>query len=113
MGQWERRGYGMMAIEDSGGFVGRMGVFHPTNVPDPLLVYVLCRSGWGKGYATEALPLLLKWMRITHKTEQLLAHIDPRNAASARVATKLGAFRRGTVDRAGTMLDLWFFPTEL
>jgi len=112
IGQWERRGYGMMAVEDVSGFVGRMGVFQLADDTEPLLVYVLCRSGWGKGYATEAVPLILEWMRTMHGTEQLLAHIDPRNTASTRVAAKLGGFRRGTVDRAGTMLDLWVFPTK-
>jgi RimJ/RimL family protein N-acetyltransferase len=112
MQQWERRGYGMMVVEDASGFVGRMGIFHPPDTPDPLLVYVLCRSAWGKGYATEALPLILDWMHTAHGSAKLLAHIDPRNAASTRVAEKLGAFRHGTVDRAGTTLDLWTFPIE-
>lgn len=45
IGQWEQRGYGMMALEDADGFVGRLGAFHPADATDPLLVYVLCRSG--------------------------------------------------------------------
>jgi [ribosomal protein S5]-alanine N-acetyltransferase len=109
--QWERRGYGMMAVEDAGGFVGRLGAFHPADAPDPLLVYALQRSSWGKGYATEAVPLFLDWMRTAHGSERLPAHIDPRNTASIRVAAKLGAVRSGTVDRAGSRLDLWVFPT--
>jgi [ribosomal protein S5]-alanine N-acetyltransferase len=28
LGQWGLRGYGMMAIEDSDGFVGRLGIHH-------------------------------------------------------------------------------------
>jgi [ribosomal protein S5]-alanine N-acetyltransferase len=112
IGQWELRGYGMMVVEDASGIVGRMGVFHPAGIADPLLVYVLSRSSWGKGYATEALPLLLEWMRTTHGTEQLLAHIDPRNRGSLRVATELGAARQGTIDQAGNSLELWVFPTR-
>jgi len=110
--QWEHRGYGMMAVEDDSGFVGRMGIFHPAGTPEPLLVYALCQSAWGKGYATEALPLILEWMHAAHGIEQLSGHIDPRNTASARIALKLGATRQGTVERAGAMLDLWLFrPT--
>lgn len=112
IGQWELRGYGMMVVEDASGVVGRMGIFHPAGTADPLLVYVLSRSSWGKGYATEALPVLLEWMHVTHGTEQLLAHIDPRNTASIQVAVKLGASRQGIVDRAGTSLELWVFPTR-
>ncbi len=105
--QWELRGYGMMAVEDAEGFVGRMGVYHPAEAGDPLLVYALCRRGWGKGYATEGLGLFLNWMSVHHGRRHLLAHIDPRNMASKRVATKFGAVWTGTISRGDSRLDVW------
>ena len=109
LGQWELRGYGMMAVEDADGFVGRLGIYHPANVTDPLLVYAFCRRGWGKGYATEGVDLFRVWMHATHGMQQLVGHIDPNNTASARVAAKLGAVRDGTTIRTGNTLDVWIF----
>jgi RimJ/RimL family protein N-acetyltransferase len=34
LGQWTLRGYGMMAVDDSQGFVGRLGVHHPYDAAD-------------------------------------------------------------------------------
>jgi len=109
MRQWTLRGYGMLAVEDAEGFVGRLGLFHPAEAPDPLLAYVFCRRGWGMGYATEGVGLFLDWMRSTHKPQLLLAHIEPRNVASARVAAKFGAIRTGTAQRGESTLDVWTF----
>jgi [ribosomal protein S5]-alanine N-acetyltransferase len=105
--QWELRGYGMMAVEDAEGFVGRLGVYHPAEAVDPLLVYALCRKGWGKGYATEGVGLFLNWMSVHHGRRHLLAQIDPRNKASMRVATKFGAIRTGAISRGDSLLDVW------
>jgi RimJ/RimL family protein N-acetyltransferase len=109
LGQWGLRGYGMMAVEDHEGFVGRVGVHHPYDMPDPQLSYILCRRGWGKGYATEAAGLMRDWMFANHKPPRLVSHIAPDNFASAHVASKLGALRGGTVVQMGAVLDAWFY----
>ncbi|MGX7708406.1 GNAT family N-acetyltransferase [Methylobacterium sp. Gmos1] len=105
--QWHARGYGMMGVADSEGFVGRLGLFHPQGAAEPLLVYALSRRGWGRGYATEAGRAFLRWLRETHGAMTVHAQIDPRNDGSARVAAKLGGVRTGTVSRAGRVLDVW------
>ncbi|TGD94985.1 GNAT family N-acetyltransferase [Methylobacterium nonmethylotrophicum] len=104
---WSLRGYGMMGLEDAEGFVGRLGLVHPPGGADPLLVYAVCRRGWGRGYATEGGRAFLRWLRTTHGTMPVLAQIDPRNDGSARVAVKLGGVRTGTASRAGHTLDVW------
>lgn len=109
LGQWGLRGYGMMAVEDQDGFVGRLGFSHPYNLPEPLLGYMLCRRGRGKGYATEAVTVIRDWMFKTHKPQRLLSHIAPDNVASARVASKLGAIRIGTTVQQGTVMDVWCY----
>lgn len=108
--QWEQRGYGMMGVEDNQGFVGRLGLFHPVGVEEPLLVYVFDRRGWGKGYATEGVGLFLSWLRTAHELQHVLCHIDPSNTASAHVAARFGAMRTGTTLRIGNELDVWNLP---
>ena len=48
------------------------------------------RAAWGRGYATEALRPVLKYAMRTLKVLEIVADIDPANAASVRVAHKLG-----------------------
>ena len=67
LGQWALRGYGMMAVDDNDGFVGRLGVHHPYDTPYPQIGYIFCKRGWGKGYATEGVGLILDWMFTTHR----------------------------------------------
>jgi len=110
LGQWGLRGYGMMAVEDREGFVGRLGVYHPYDARDPQLSYIFCRRGWGKGYATEGVTMMRDWMIAAHRPRRLTSEIAHENAASARVASKLGAVQDGTLDRAGVLFDVWAYP---
>ena len=109
LGHWVLRGYGMMIVEDQEGFVGRLGVHHPYGDPDPQLSYILCRRSWGRGYASEGVALIRDWMFLTHRPRRLVSHIARDNAASARVASKLGAVRGGTTDQTGVILDIWVY----
>ena len=110
LGQWGLRGYGMMAIDDAEGFVGRIGFYHPYDLAEPRLVYVLCRRTWGNGYATEAVTLIRDWMFAHHRPPRILSRIAPDNIASARVASRLGAVKIGTEEQAGVTVDLWAYP---
>lgn len=108
---WERHGYGIFAVEDAGGFAGRLGFFLPPEGSHPLLVYALARRCWGLGYATEAVRLALDWFSGAHGPCRVTGNIDPANEASARVAEKLGATRDGTAEWNGATLDQWVFLT--
>ena len=57
--------------------------------------YMLKRSAWGKGYATEATKRLLKFAFEVTPLEQLVATIDPENTASRRVLEKCGLICEG------------------
>jgi len=48
------------------------------------------RDHWGRGYASEASRAVLHYARDVLRLDRLLAVIDPPNAASIRVAEKLG-----------------------
>jgi RimJ/RimL family protein N-acetyltransferase len=74
--QWGLRGYGMMAIEDAQGFIGRIGFYHPYDLAEPPLVYVLGRRSWGIGYATEAVTLILNRMFATHQPPHVPSRVN-------------------------------------
>ena len=59
--------------------------------------YVLKKSAWGKGYATEACRRLLKFAFEESPLEEIVATIDPGNAASRRVLEKSGLVYQGIV----------------
>jgi RimJ/RimL family protein N-acetyltransferase len=57
--------------------------------------YMLKRSAWGKGYATEATKRLLKFAFEESPLQELVATTDPENAASQRVLEKCGLVYEG------------------
>ncbi len=57
--------------------------------------FMLKRSVWGKGYATEATKRLLKFAFEETPLEELVATIDPQNTASRRVLEKCGLVHEG------------------
>src|ERR1700761_6352159 len=52
--------------------------------------YVLRRSAWGMGYATEASRAVCDWAFNKLALRKLVAHCEPGNAASLTVLNKLG-----------------------
>ena len=102
IGHWLLCGYGLWYLQEksTGTLIGEVGFLdaHRDILPSlegtPEVGWVLARSAWGKGYASEALRSLLSW-----GDEQLIAPrtacmITPDNHASLRVAAKAG-FREG------------------
>ncbi len=68
--------------------------------------YVLGRSHWGLGYASEAMRPLIDYAFDALGAHRLEAKLDPRNTASAKVLTKLGfvlegVFRENWLDANG------------
>lgn len=57
--------------------------------------YILKKSAWGKGYATEATNRLLKFAFEETPLEELVATTDPENIASQRVLEKCGLVYEG------------------
>ncbi|MFI5014403.1 MAG: GNAT family N-acetyltransferase [Hyphomicrobiales bacterium] len=58
--------------------------------PEIEIGWRLCRTAWGHGYATEAAKPVLRHGFATLGLEEIVADIDPANAASRRVAEKIG-----------------------
>lgn len=63
----------------------------------PGLGYILSRDHWGKGITTEACRAAIEYGFTTLGHKQIELWIDERNAASRRVATKLGFGLKGRI----------------
>jgi RimJ/RimL family protein N-acetyltransferase len=91
-GHWALRGYGLWAAEErsSGLFVGRIGFWNPDGWPGFELGWMLRRTFWGQGYATEGARTALQFAFTQLQQPQVISVIHPENAASIRVAQRLG-----------------------
>ncbi len=97
-GLWPALGFGYFAITDrgTGAFVGEAGLadFHRDITPSLDGVaeagWALSPEVWGKGYALEALREILNWYASTPNPRAVACIINPDNAASIRLAERLG-----------------------
>ncbi|SBW21570.1 GNAT family N-acetyltransferase [Protofrankia symbiont of Coriaria ruscifolia] len=91
-GHWHLCGFGMWAAEDrSGGeFVGRAGLYQPEGWPGLEVAWTIRRDLWGRGLATEAGAAVLDFAFTRVGANEVISLIHPDNAASIRVAGKLG-----------------------
>jgi RimJ/RimL family protein N-acetyltransferase len=102
IGHWLLCGYGLWYLEEksTGTLIGEVGFLdaHRDMLPSlegtPEVGWVLARSAWGKGYASEALRSLLSWGDERLSASRFACMITPDNHASLRVAAKAG-FREG------------------
>ena len=84
--------------EDPGSFIGWILLIPEDTVgPEIEIGWRLRREVWGQGLATEAARPVLRHAFVTLELSEVVAEIDPANAASLKVAEKLGLELRGTV----------------
>lgn len=90
--KYHDRGYGTSGVFEkaSGAFIGFCGVVRPPENDFDEIIYALAQPYWGKGYATEAARGMLHYVFTVSKLVDIYATIDPRNAASIKMMTKLG-----------------------
>ena len=91
-----------MGVEEraSGNFIGRIGLMRHDDWPgqDKTEVsWVLDRSCWGRGLATEGARASLRYGFEELGLERIISIIRPENAASRRVAEKAGMTCQGEV----------------
>lgn len=96
-GMWALLGYGMWVVEDreSGAFLGEAGLLSAERgLPEldglPEAGWVLGPDAWGRGMATEAMAAVVAWADAHLDASSIRCIIEPDNAASIRVAEKLG-----------------------
>jgi RimJ/RimL family protein N-acetyltransferase len=103
VGHWSLRGYGLWAAEErsSGVLVGRIGFWNPEGWPGFELGWMLRRSFWGRGYATEGARAALEFAFTRLGQPHVISLIHPENAASIRVAQRLGECRVDSTEVMG------------
>ena len=103
VGHWSLRGYGLWAAEErsSGALVGRIGFWNPEGWPGFELGWMLRRSFWGRGYATEGARTALQFAFTQLRQPHVISLIHPDNAASIRVAQRLGECLHENTDVMG------------
>lgn len=101
-GHWHLRGHGYWAVEEktTGDFCGAVGLWKSHAWPELELGYWLIPAKFGRGYATEAGAVAIDFARNDLRAPTLVSYIEPNNAASMNVATRLGAEREDTIDLA-------------
>lgn len=103
-------------VEDSSGsVVGHCGLLPKTveGRNEVELVYVIAPAFWGLGYATEAASAIRDHGFRVLGLSRLVSLIDPENAASERVAVKLGMRRQAdTVRPSGKTMRVYGIEAE-
>ena len=92
VGHWHLRGYGLWALTQRGDdrMIGRVGFFFPEGWPGFELGWTLAREAWGHGFATEAARRALAHAFEVLGEDRVISVIHPANAASIRVAERIG-----------------------
>jgi len=109
LGHWQLRGFGLWAVEErsSGGLVGRTGLYNPEGWPGIEVGWLLARSCWGCGYATEAGRASLEYAWHELGADHVVSLIYPDNTASIRVAERLGETYERTITRRDKPVSIY------
>lgn len=122
--RWEANGFGQFAVErrDDGRFLGRVGLLvwdrttwepstlRDASAPEIELGWTLAREHWGRGYATESASAVRDWAFDGLAVERLVSIVHPDNAASVRVAERLGAEPEESIETPYGPAVLWVYP---
>jgi len=113
-GLWHLMGFGFLAIEEKGtgrllgeaGFQDMRREFQPSIEGTLETGWALVPSVHGRGYATEAVTAMISWGKAHFPDHRMTCIISPENAASLRVAAKLGFREFARADYHGPILVL-------
>jgi [ribosomal protein S5]-alanine N-acetyltransferase len=97
-GFWEKENGMLLIVDGAGKMLGHIEFFKSVDYLDELeLSYqIYDQSERGKGYATEAVNLLVRYLFSRLKTNRIRLIIHPENCASRRVAEKCDFTHEGT-----------------
>ena len=92
IGHWHLRGYGQWTVVERATeeIIGRVGLWNPEGWPGLEVGWVIRRSRWGNGYASEAARVAVDFAFTTVGADEVISVIRPDNARSIRVAEKIG-----------------------
>jgi RimJ/RimL family protein N-acetyltransferase len=137
LASYERMALGQLAVvrTSDGETIGRCGLSHmeievpPHELPQPRvytrpgaapagtrvaaeheLGYTFGSAAWGNGYASEAAGAVWRYARERRGIARIISIIHPENAASLRLARRLGLEREDTVWMSGRSFDRYRWP---
>jgi len=90
---WALYGFGTLAMVYDGRLAGGVGLIHPPHFPEPECGWQVFDGFTGLGLATEGARAMLDHTFATTDLPSIVSYIDVDNAASIRVAEKLGGVR--------------------
>ncbi|SMH50803.1 GNAT family N-acetyltransferase [Maritimibacter sp. HL-12] len=91
LASWALLGLGGLMLDRAGEVVGQVAIAQPPHFPEIELGWFIYEGHEGQGYATEAAAALRDWAFANAGLTTLVSYIDPGNAASIRLAERLGA----------------------
>jgi RimJ/RimL family protein N-acetyltransferase len=100
-GQWKDFGYGQWSIVEkkTGDVIGRVGFYHREPQSDVEIGWIIRRSHWGNGFATEGTLAAIDWAWRFSQIDHIVSVIRPHDARSMRVAAKVGLrFERESIE---------------
>ncbi|KPN64418.1 Protein N-acetyltransferase, RimJ/RimL family [Aliiroseovarius crassostreae] len=81
-----------IVLSETGVVIGRAGIRRADQPPEPEIAYSLYADQHeGHGYATEAATAVRDWAYDTLGLHTVVSYIEPENAASQAVASRIGA----------------------
>jgi aminoglycoside 6'-N-acetyltransferase len=107
---WREQGRGDWRIGDpDGSFLGVIVIRPDKNDPAGVEIgWVLAPEAWGRGIATEAASLAVADLLERSDTTRITAYLQAANAASRRVAEKVGLqLREQGIDSRGVLVEAW------
>jgi ribosomal-protein-alanine N-acetyltransferase len=88
---WDKHGFGIWAVAGKEEvLLGRCGLNLITETSEVEVDFVVARSFWGRGFATEAARAALRYGFEILKLDRIIALTKPENAAARRVMEKTG-----------------------
>jgi RimJ/RimL family protein N-acetyltransferase len=95
IGHWQLLGHGLFVVEErvTGAFLGRVGSLRPPGYPGFEIAWALAPAARGRGYGEEAARAAIGWSVERFAPDPILSLIHPLNAASQRLAARLGGRR--------------------
>lgn len=89
-------------VEHQGVVIGKAGLYQL-----PEIGFILHPDYWGRSLAREALGAVVTSVFSTYPIPEIIADVDPRNAGSLAVLTRLGFVETGRAERTFLVGDTW------
>jgi RimJ/RimL family protein N-acetyltransferase len=110
MAHWDQHGFGIWALRtQAGAFAGRVGIRNAiiAGAPEFEILFTLKRELWGRGLASEIVPVLTAMARSQLKLPSLVGLVVAGNAASCRVLEKSGFARERSLLSRGEEVAMY------